>query len=120
MYAQANQTATEAISAIRTVAAFGMEHEVSSLYGQKLERPTRQARDRSVSTGGPRGLHILKKWVLLMGSFLNDVRAGIPKVSNFERTGVGKDMSQAKSARRAPSLPGVFCTTGGTVPVDVG
>ena len=49
---EANQTAAEALSSIRTVAAFGMEQQMSSRYSEKLERPTTEARRRAHSSGG--------------------------------------------------------------------
>ncbi|GAB4820940.1 hypothetical protein N2152v2_007986 [Parachlorella kessleri] len=50
-YAQANQTAAEALSNIRTIAAFGMEHQVFNLYGEKLLGPTKEARKRASNSG---------------------------------------------------------------------
>jgi hypothetical protein len=47
----ANQTATEAFTNIRTIAAFGMESKVAELYGEKLGAPTRMARKRAISSG---------------------------------------------------------------------
>ena len=51
-FAQANQTAAEAICNIRTIAAFGMEGQVSQLYATKLEAPTKEATKRSNAAGG--------------------------------------------------------------------
>ncbi|KAL4457545.1 hypothetical protein ABPG75_012410 [Micractinium tetrahymenae] len=50
-FAQANQTASEAFTNIRTIAAFGMERQVSELYATKLEKPTKEAQHRSNAAG---------------------------------------------------------------------
>lgn len=50
-FARANQTASEAFTNIKTIAAFGMEGQVAALYAEKLEEPTREAGRRS-NTGG--------------------------------------------------------------------
>ncbi|EFN58606.1 hypothetical protein CHLNCDRAFT_34209 [Chlorella variabilis] len=50
-FAQANQTASEALTNIKTIAAFGMEGQVSELYAKKLRVPTLEARRRSNTAG---------------------------------------------------------------------
>jgi ABC-type multidrug transport system fused ATPase/permease subunit len=55
-FALANQTATEAFTNIRTIAAFGMESKVAELYGEKLGAPTRMSRKRAISSGERLGI----------------------------------------------------------------
>jgi ATP-binding cassette subfamily B (MDR/TAP) protein 1 len=43
MFAGANQTASEAVTSIRTVSAFGMEDQVSDLYARLLSVPTKRS-----------------------------------------------------------------------------
>ena len=50
-FAYSNQTANEAVVNIRTIAAFAMERDVTSLYSGQLEEPTLQARKRGASSG---------------------------------------------------------------------
>eukprot|EP00887_Chlorella_sp_A99_P002677 scaffold6.g2677.t1 len=50
-FADANQTASEAFTNIRTIAAFGMEGQVSALFAEKLKKPTKEA-VRRANTGG--------------------------------------------------------------------
>lgn len=50
-FAEANQTASEAFSGIRTVAAFSMQQQMAELYGEKLARPVEEARGRAHSSG---------------------------------------------------------------------
>jgi ATP-binding cassette subfamily B (MDR/TAP) protein 1 len=46
-FAVASATAAEAFSSVRTVAAFGMEGQVSSLYERSLKLPTQKSRKRA-------------------------------------------------------------------------
>lgn len=50
-FATANQTASEAFSSIRTVAAFCMEDKVADLYKEQLREPTKSARQRILFAG---------------------------------------------------------------------
>ena len=47
----ANQTAAEAVAAIRTVAAFGMESAMAELFRLELEKPWRKLRQTALVTG---------------------------------------------------------------------
>ena len=51
LYDNANQTAAEAVSSIRTVAAFSLQVQVSQLYEQQLVGPTKMI-ERSSQTSG--------------------------------------------------------------------
>jgi len=46
-FARANQTASEAFTSIRTIAAFDMEHQVGELYAGKLRQPTAESQKRA-------------------------------------------------------------------------
>ena len=51
LFAGANQTASEAVSSIRTVVAFGMQNSVADLYQRKLAVPTKKSR-KQANVGG--------------------------------------------------------------------
>jgi ATP-binding cassette subfamily B (MDR/TAP) protein 1 len=46
-FARANQTASEAFSAIRTISAFNMQDQMAELYRKNLEKPTAESRKRA-------------------------------------------------------------------------
>lgn len=51
LFDNANQTAAEAVSSIRTVAAFSLQVQVSQLYEQQLVMPTKMIKRSSQTSG---------------------------------------------------------------------
>ena len=51
LFDSANQTAAEAVASIRTVAAFGLQGQVSELYEQQLQQPTKSIEKTSHTSG---------------------------------------------------------------------
>ena len=51
LFDSANQTAAEAVASIRTVAAFGLQGQVSQLYEQQLQQPTKSIEKTSHTSG---------------------------------------------------------------------